>query len=72
MAGMKYQNYTQKCIYRQKYSKHYKRRIFQVLFVQGIFSKPFVNFGVTIVGSINTTNIKVCVFRGLSRDHIKL
>ena len=55
-----------------KNTANINRRIFQVLFVQGIFSKPFVNFGVTIVGSINTTNIKVCVFRGLSRDHIKL
>ena len=49
------------------------RRIFRVLFVQGTFStKPFVNSGSGIVASINTTNIKVCMFRGLLRDLIKI
>ena len=49
------------------------RRIFRVLFVQGTFSnKPFINSGSGIVASINTTNIKVCSFRGLSRDFIKV
>ena len=47
-------------------------RDFPVLFVQGTFStKPVVNFGIDIVALITTTNIKVCVFRGLSRDLIK-
>ena len=49
------------------------RRIFRVLFIQGTFStKPFVNSGSGIVASINTTNIKVCMFRGLLRDLIKI
>ena len=49
------------------------RKIFRVLFVQGTFSaKPFVNSGIGIVASINTTNTKVCMFRGLSRDLIKV
>ena len=49
------------------------RRLFRVLFVRGTFSTlPFINSGIGIVASIKTTNIKVCMFRGLSRDFIKV
>ena len=52
---------------------HINRRTFHVLFVQGTFStKPFVNSHSGIVASINTTDIKVCRFRGLSRDLINV
>ena len=49
------------------------RRIFRALFVQGtFFTEPFVIYSSGIMTSINTTNIKVCMFRGLSRDLIKV
>ena len=56
----------------KKINIHYQQKNC-VLFLQGIFStKSFVNSSIETVASTNTTNIKVCVLRGLSRDCIKV
>ena len=49
------------------------RRMFRVLFVQGTFSIAAIcQLRISIVTSENTTNIKVCVLRGLSGDLTKV
>ena len=68
MTGMRYETLQCSCL--QKYNILYKKKHFSCLVCTRYIA--IVNPGISIVASINTTNVKVCMFRGLSHDIIKV